>query len=98
MTIEMYHWTNYFNSQSHLLSFPVLAPSDKEVDVFGVDFAWSLSWARGSFLYRRKKEEKMEGGEGRKEERELGIHAGKRVVREHLSLFPSENDDFSLIF
>lgn len=42
----------------------------------------------------------MERGEGRKqeEERELGIHAGKRVMREQLSLFPNEIDDFSLSF
>lgn len=31
------------------------------------------------------------------EEREFGMRAGKRAIREELSLFPHENDDFSLV-
>lgn len=78
----------------------MLVASNKEVDVLGDGFDRYLSWGGGGrvFLIVKKKKGERMGGEwrAREEEREFGMRADKREIREELSLFSHQN--FSLIF
>lgn len=76
--------------------------SNKDGDVLRDDFDQYL-YPRGDTIScseGKKKGERMEIGGGKKkarkkeEEREFGMRARRRAIREELSLFSHQNDDF----